>query len=248
MEENIMAKTATYFYNKYNGGGYDYDNAYGLQCVDGARIWMDEFLGKSRPTPNGYAGGYRQCQQWFKNLGCTVITNYKNLKNGDLVIFPVTAHYPSTHVGMYYNGKLFGMNQKSVRADRKFCLLSNPHFEEMSVAYRSSNCAQESTGGTTSKKGKYSLVSEPTYFQSGYSAGKKKVIKVDGLNLREKNSKTSKSKTTLNAGDYVMYYGWYAGDYDASGKYWLWVNAYKKVNGVWKKYTGFVRNDTSFYK
>lgn len=243
-------KTAKSFYEKYNGGGWDYDNGYGLQCVDGARIWMDYFLGESRPTPNGYAGGYRQCQQWFRNLGCTVITNYKNLKDGDLVIFPVSKYYPSTHVGMYYKGKLFGMNQKSVRADRKFCLLSNPHFEVMSVAYRSSNCKQESSSSGSTSGGKYALVSEPQYKQSGYANGKKKIIAVNELNVRQKNSTTSKSLCTLNENDYIMYFGWYAGDHDGSGKYWLWCNAYKynKKTKEYTKYTGFVRNDTSFYK
>lgn len=143
-----MAKTAKSFYEKYNGQAFDYDKAYGVQCVDGARLWMDYFLGSSIPCSGGWASGYWTGNRaWFKSKGCTEITSPSNLRNGDLVIWNRgSASHPSSHVAMYYNGQEFGQNQGG---NRGFCLKST-NFNDMAGAFRSSNCVQESTSGTSS--------------------------------------------------------------------------------------------------
>lgn len=241
-----MGKTAKSFYQKYLNGGWDYDHAYGLQCVDGARIWMDYYIGKSIPTGNGWASGYVLVnKKWFLNNGCTFISNPASLKDGDLVVWGKGGSHPNTHVAMYYNGREFGMNQGS---NRKFTL-KDSNFSDMIGAFRSKNCIQPKTNTSSNKK--YKLVYQPMLYQKGYSAGKKKRVAVE-LNLRKGNSTTTDVIVTLNPdhGDYVKYYGWYAGDCDNTGKFWLWVNAYKynTKTKTWKKYTGFCRNDADYYK
>lgn len=133
-----MSKTAKSFYEKYNGRAIDYDKGYGVQCVDGARLWMDYFLGSSIPCSGGWASGYwTGNRSWFKSKGCTEITNYKNLRNGDLVIWAKgSSSHPSSHVAMYYNGKEFGQNQGG---NRGFCL-KNTNFSDMAGAFRTTNC------------------------------------------------------------------------------------------------------------
>ena len=143
-----MTKTAKSFYEKYNEKAIDYDSAYGVQCVDGARIWQDYFLGASIPCAGNYASGYWTGNRaWFKSKGCTEVTNYKNLKNGDLVIWPYgSTSHPSSHVAMYYEGKEFGQNQGDNRQFR----LKSTDFSDMAGAFRSSNCDAGTSSSTSS--------------------------------------------------------------------------------------------------
>lgn len=107
-------KSAQEFYNTWLYGGYDIDNSYGLQCVDGAKIWMNYFIGSWQATATGWAEGYatnKANREWFLSKGCTWITDTKKLKNGDLCVWSKNSTYKLSHVGMYYNGKVFGMNQ-----------------------------------------------------------------------------------------------------------------------------------------
>ena len=144
-------RTAKSFYEKYNGQAIDYDKSYGVQCVDGARLWMDYFLGSSIPCSGDWASGYWTGNRaWFKSKGCSEITNPNNLRNGDLVIWNRgSISHPSSHVAMYYNGQEFGQNQSG---NRVFCLKSTD-FSDMAGAFRSSNCAQETSSTTTSSSG-----------------------------------------------------------------------------------------------
>lgn len=107
-------KSAKAFVSTYLYGGYDIDGSYGMQCVDGAKIWMQYFLGSWQATNTGWAAGYatnKYNRAWFKNKGCTWIEDVSQLKNGDLCIWARGSSCYLTHVGMYYNGQIFGMNQ-----------------------------------------------------------------------------------------------------------------------------------------
>ena len=194
-------KTAKSFYEKYLGKAINYDNAYGVQCVDGARLWQDYFLGASIPCAGNYASGYWAGNRaWFKSKGCTEVTNYKNLRNGDLVIWNYgSKSHPSSHVAMYYEGKEFGQNQGG---DRSFCLKST-NFSDMAGAFRSSNCdaGTTSTTKTTSSSG-------TTYWNlsSKFKNGKKFVTKC-ALNMRSKPSTSASVVTCLPKNHAIYYYG-----------------------------------------
>lgn len=148
-----MTKTAKSFYEKYNGKAIDYDKTYGVQCVDGARLWQDYFLGASIPCAGNYASGYwTGNRSWFKSKGCTEITDPSKLQNGDLVIWPYgSASHPSSHVAMYYEGMEFGQNQGDNRQFR----LKSTTFSDMAGAFRSSNCdpGTSNTLSSTSNSG-----------------------------------------------------------------------------------------------
>lgn len=136
-------KTAQSFVEKYNGQAIDYDGGYGVQCVDGARVWMDYFLGSSIPCGGGWANGYwLYDRQWFVSKGCLLIQNSADLRDGDLVIWDKNSKsHPSSHVAMYYQGKEFGQNQGG---NRGFRLLSTD-FSDMLGAFRAPTCSQTSS-------------------------------------------------------------------------------------------------------
>lgn len=199
-----MSKTAKSFVDKYNGQAIDYDKAYGVQCVDGARVWQDYFLGASIPCAGNYASGYwTGNRSWFKSKGCTEVTNYRNLRNGDLVIWPYgSKSHPSSHVAMYYNGQEFGQNQ----GDRRQFRLKSTDFSDMAGAFRSSNCDPGTTSSSTSTKDG----TIKTGFNKAYAKGKTMVAKVN-LNLRTKPSTSTGSVIKVEkAGTKLYYYGYYA--------------------------------------
>ena len=199
-----MSKTAKSFVDKYNGKAIDYDKAYGVQCVDGARVWQDYFLGASIPCAGNYASGYwTGNRSWFKAKGCTEVTNYKNLRNGDLVIWPYgSKSHPSSHVAMYYNGQEFGQNQGDNRQFR----LKSTDFSDMAGAFRSSNCDPGTTSTSTSTKDG----TIKTGFNKAYAKGKTMVAKVN-LNLRTQPSTNAGSVIKVEkAGTKLYYYGYYA--------------------------------------
>lgn len=129
-----MVKTPESFYKAYVGKSIDYDGAYGVQCVDAFRVLCDYLGIPSKPTPNNWADGY-----WIyrDSLGYSkyfdYVTNYKNLKNGDVVIWKRgSASHPSSHVAMYYNGQEFGQNQGTFRG----FTLKSTNFSDMLGALR----------------------------------------------------------------------------------------------------------------
>lgn len=97
------------------GKGYDIDGAYGYQCWDGtALLWQQ--IGRSLMTGNGCASG---CWTLKKDVNAgkdfDLITNLKDVKRGDVMVFS-TGQYG--HIGFAdenYNGsgsvKLLGQNQ-----------------------------------------------------------------------------------------------------------------------------------------
>ena len=142
-------KTAKEFYEKYNNKSYDDDGAYGIQCVDGFRIFCREFGVPVKPTPNNYADGY-----WYSRdaLGYSsyfeYVTGYSNFKNGDIVIWAKgSKSHPSSHIAMYYNGKEFGENQGG---DRSFCL-KDTNFKDAIGALRLKIWTQKKSGWVKSE-------------------------------------------------------------------------------------------------
>lgn len=231
-----MTKTAKSFYDLYNGAGYDLDGAFGKQCVDGARIWMLYFIGKSIPTGNGWASGYvLNDKQWFLDNGCTFISSPSQLQDGDLVVWGKGGSHKDSHVAMYYQGKSFGMNQGG---NRNFNLKST-NFSDMIGAYRSKNCKKVTS--TNSEKS-YKKVKLPRFHIGDGNERKFKVIPKVGLNLRECNSQNSKRLCTIPCGDEVKYYGYYDLDetYKQGSKnvFWIWV----LYNGK----TGFVKGKSAW--
>ena len=106
-------KTFKEFYDKYNGRAIDDDGAYGVQCVDGFRVFCREFGVPVKPTPNNWADGY-----WYSRdaLGYgqyfDYITDPKQFKDGDVVIWAKGSRsHPSSHIAFWYQGKEFGQNQ-----------------------------------------------------------------------------------------------------------------------------------------
>lgn len=113
-----MAKTADEFVKQYNGKAIDYDKAYGVQCVDGFRVFCQWAFGTSWITGNGWADGFWYNRNSHKDKFTFVDRNH--LRNGDWVVWARgSKSHPSSHIAMYYNGKEFGENQGG---NRSFCL------------------------------------------------------------------------------------------------------------------------------
>lgn len=111
----VAVQTYDAFRNEVLGKGYDIDGACGYQCWDGtALLWQQ--LGRSLMTGNGCASG---CWTLKKDVNAgsqfELITNAKDVKRGDVVVFSTGTH---GHIGFAdenYNGpvsiKLLGQNQ-----------------------------------------------------------------------------------------------------------------------------------------
>lgn len=110
------------FYNATNGNGYNFDYAYGDQCWDGFALFNWSAYEQGCPTGNGYARGCWEINRnWFASHGFILIEDKNQLKNGDWVIFGGTV---TGHVGMYYNGKIWGQNQQGNGSGYPFTLIS----------------------------------------------------------------------------------------------------------------------------
>lgn len=101
------------FINQWNGGGYDIDNSYGVQCVDLFKIFCFQVWGGFAACPNGWAESY-----FTKFEEVPFLTEHferiagHEFKNGDWVVFPYgCTQAPHSHICMYYNGQAFGTNQ-----------------------------------------------------------------------------------------------------------------------------------------
>ena len=110
--------TPSEFIEQWNGKGYDLDGSYGLQCVDGFKIFCRETIGKYWATPNGYADGY-----WYNRAEYTKYFEpipVGQFRDGDWVIWARgSKSHPNSHIAMYFQNFEFGMNQGG---DRLFCL------------------------------------------------------------------------------------------------------------------------------
>lgn len=107
------------FVKKYAGKAVDLDGAYGVQCVDGFRVWCRDVLGYSWPTKTGWASGYWEYR--FEHADeFDFITDPAVFQDGDWCIWKRGSRpCPDSHVAMYYQGKFFGQRQS---ANRAFCL------------------------------------------------------------------------------------------------------------------------------
>ena len=137
-------KTFKEFYDKYNGRAIDDDGAYGVQCVDGFRVFCREFGVPVKPTPNNWADGY-----WYSRdaLGYAqyfdYVTNPKDFRDGDVVIWAKGSRsHPSSHIAFWYLGKEFGQNQGGNRG----FLLKSTDFSDALGALRLKAFAEPYTG------------------------------------------------------------------------------------------------------
>ena len=112
------------------------DGAYGVQCVDGFKVWLKAYNIPVVSTPNGWADGY-----WLSRYALgfekyfDFVTNPSMYRNGDWVIWKQgSGSHPSSHIAMYYNGKEFGQRQ-GCNASRAFCL-ANTTFNDSTGALR----------------------------------------------------------------------------------------------------------------
>lgn len=131
-------KTPKQFYTDWNNKGEDIDKAYGMQCVDGWKIFL-RWCGYSNPNEMGYATGDNAGGIWkYPNhrviKDFQKVTDYRMLKDGDWVVwYQGSQAFPHSHVAMYYQGKCFGMNQSK----KVFSLdYSDWVFKSMAGAFR----------------------------------------------------------------------------------------------------------------
>lgn len=218
-----MSKTAKSFYEKYLGENIDYDKGYGTQCVDGARVWMDYFIGESIPCSYGWAYGYwtaKKDKNWFLNHGCTLITNVNDLQDGDLMIWGKGSSCAKSHVSMYYQGKSFGENQHDDEYGAGFSLKSLKL--DILGAYRSNNCVNETTKIDINVGGTSTDTSSET-FKGTFTAD-------DALNIRNECTTNSTILVTMNKGDECTCDGSVKLIPNDGGRAWMKVS-YKGITG-----------------
>lgn len=92
---------------------YDVDGAYGVQCVDGFKLFTLEQYGIANYNcTNGWASGlwiFRKDKPYYEHF---IEVPIEDIKNGDWLFWNNGAKdCPNSHVAMYYNGKFFGQNQ-----------------------------------------------------------------------------------------------------------------------------------------
>lgn len=140
----MAAKSPTEFYRLYNGQTIDYDNAYGVQCVDGFKVGCVYLGVPVKPCPNNWAESYWTCLdsngnvvndmvQW-QNSYFYRIEDPSQFRDGDWVVWPRGCKsHPSSHIAMYYQGMEFG--ERQYEDARGFCLKAT-NFSDASGALR----------------------------------------------------------------------------------------------------------------
>ena len=105
------------YVNSRIGRSIDDDGAYGTQCVDGFRDW-NNYIGVGAYPTGGPKGSGSAYHYWLNRNDVAktknnydFITDWRQLRNGDWVMWPKSAALPYGHIAMYYNGKAFGQNQ-----------------------------------------------------------------------------------------------------------------------------------------
>lgn len=111
------------FINNTNGNAYDMDGAYGVQCVDGIKKFVQDFKGESNfSCGNGWAYGLWVC---YGGNGVEKYFNKHSLdeaKKGDWIIWNKgTKNAPYSHVGMFIENvdnrvRTYGQNQNGIKA------------------------------------------------------------------------------------------------------------------------------------
>lgn len=197
-----MAKTYQDFYNQYVGKRIDYDGSYGVQCVDGFKVFCSWAGIPVKTTGTGYADGY-----WY-NRNSSGYSKYfdfvsrSELKNGDWVMWARgSGSHPHSHIAMYYNGKEFGENQGS---NREFRLITG-HFGDALGGFRWkewSKAEQQQSQKTEEKK-----TSQTESAKSGEATSIKTTDKLPEGETEETTTETVQRRTTIesvNSGkDYI---------------------------------------------
>lgn len=120
-----MSKTPQDFYNQYNGKRIDYDGSYGVQCVDGFKVFCNWAGVPVKSTGNNYASGYwiyRNSNGYSKYFD--FITDKSKVRRGDWCIWNNGSSCESSHIAMYWSpygsGKatFFGQRQGGNREFR----------------------------------------------------------------------------------------------------------------------------------
>lgn len=112
------------FINETNGHAYDMDGAYGVQCVDGIKKFVQDFKGESNfSCGNNWAYGLWVC---YGSNGVEKYFNkhsYEEARKGDWIIWNKgSKEAPNSHVGMFIedvgNGrvKTYGQSQNGIKA------------------------------------------------------------------------------------------------------------------------------------
>lgn len=213
-----MSKTPTQFVNAYNGKAIDFDHGYGVQCVDGFRVFCSWAFGKSWPTGNGWADGY-----WYsrnQHLDCFTPVGANQLRNGDWVIWARgSKSHPSSHIAMYYDGKEFGENQGG---NRGFCL-KNTTFSDALGALRPKCFPVGRPAKPATNTGASTRVAH--YFSKTYA---KTYTTTANLNLRIGSSTKDAVIVVMPKGAKFTCYGYYN-----TG----WLYGVTVING--RRFTGF---------
>lgn len=118
------------FINETDGKAYDMDGAYGVQCVDGIKKFVQDVYGESNFTcGNDYAYGL------WTNYGSNGVEKYfdrypfNEAKKGDWIIWNWgSPEAEKSHVGMFYEllgdrVRTYGQNQNGIKAFN-FCNIS----------------------------------------------------------------------------------------------------------------------------
>ena len=116
-------KTPDGFIEEYYGKSIDDDGGYGVQCVDGYRVFCKWIGISAYPTGTGWADGYwyKRFEQALSYENFEFIEDVSALRKGDWCFWAQGSSCPSSHVAMFTEdlgngyGSFFGQNQGSFR-------------------------------------------------------------------------------------------------------------------------------------
>lgn len=113
------------FIEETKGKEYDYDKSYGVQCVDGIKVFVNKMLNTNPDFTcgNGWAYGLWTC---YGSNGVEKYFNkhsYNEARKGDWIIWNKgSKQAPNSHVGMFIERvgnekvKSYGQNQNGIKA------------------------------------------------------------------------------------------------------------------------------------
>ena len=117
--------------------GHRYDEGFGAQCVAGFKQFTFSNTGQILRAPQGAALGYASATDKIKTMGFDVIYDRNSLKDGDWVVSSLGRF---GHIAMFYQGKLFGQNQRAqdLAIGSAFSLddIWSAHYDYFLVAFR----------------------------------------------------------------------------------------------------------------
>lgn len=225
-----MSKSAMEFVNTYNGSSIDFDKAYGVQCVDGFRVFCQWAFGSSWATGNGYADGY-----WYNRGQHTdkfIAVPASEIHDGDWVVWARgSKSHPYSHIAMYYFGKEFGENQGG---NRGFCL-KDTDFSDALGALRWVAWKDYKPAGSTPKAENHFSGKKTTVAYEIHSQYAKTWTTTVALRLRKGWTTNDPIIVVMPTGSKFTCYGYHTGD-------WLYgVYSYKGVNYTGFAYKGYLK-------